>query len=67
MGVVWGDGKASNVVVDEKDDAWLTDFGGYTEGWVDKELADTVEGDEQAVKKIIEFLNIGEGDFREAS
>ncbi|KAI1495513.1 hypothetical protein F5X99DRAFT_415056 [Biscogniauxia marginata] len=54
VGVVWGDGKASNVIIDEKDDAWLIDFGGsYTEGW----------GDEQAVKKLIKFMNIEEADF----
>src|SRR5262249_17783499 len=40
VGVIWGDGKGSNVIVDEKDNAWLIDFGGgFTEGWVDKELA----------------------------
>ncbi|KAJ2905282.1 hypothetical protein MKZ38_005795 [Zalerion maritima] len=33
MGVIWGDGKTSNVIVDEEDDAWLIDFaGGFTEG-----------------------------------
>jgi len=47
MGVIWGDGKTSNVIVAEADDAWLIDFaGGFAQGWVDKELADTVEGDE---------------------
>jgi tRNA A-37 threonylcarbamoyl transferase component Bud32 len=62
MGVIWGDGKTSNIIVDEEDDAWLIDFaGGFTQGWVDEELADTVEGDEQAVRKIIEFLSVKEG------
>ncbi|KAI1453896.1 hypothetical protein F4805DRAFT_352899 [Annulohypoxylon moriforme] len=61
VGVIWGDGKASNVIIDEEDSAWLIDFGGgFTEGWVSKELADTAEGDEQAVK-IMEFLNVEKG------
>jgi tRNA A-37 threonylcarbamoyl transferase component Bud32 len=40
IGVVWGDVKAENVLINsETDDAWLIDFGGsFTEGWVDVEL-----------------------------
>ncbi|KAK4162979.1 hypothetical protein QBC43DRAFT_264850 [Cladorrhinum sp. PSN259] len=57
IGVVWGDGKASNIVVDNEDEIWLIDFGGgWTDGWVDEALAGTVDGDEQAVEKITEFL-----------
>ncbi|KAF6516162.1 hypothetical protein HZS61_004903 [Fusarium oxysporum f. sp. conglutinans] len=56
-GIVWGDAKPGNVLVDQKNDAWLIDFGGgYTNGWVPKELSGTVEGDLQALKKINEFL-----------
>ena len=41
FGVVWGDGKASNVIIGNDDDAWLIDFGGgWTGGWVDKEVAE---------------------------
>lgn len=61
LGVVWGDGKASNVVVDQENDIWLIDFaGGWTEGWVDEELADSVDGDNQAVKNISRFLGMVE-------
>ncbi|KID94665.1 Protein kinase-like domain protein, partial [Metarhizium majus ARSEF 297] len=59
IGVVWGDGKASNVIVDKYDDVWLIDLGGgWSRGWVDEELADTEEGDDQAVARIVKFLDL---------
>jgi hypothetical protein len=60
IGVVWGDGKPANVLIHQKtDDAWLIDFGGsWTDGWVDRELRETREGDEQAVKRILDFLQV---------
>jgi serine/threonine-protein kinase RIO1 len=60
IGVVWGDGKPANVLIHKStDDAWLIDFGGsWTDGWVDKELRETREGDEQAVKRILDFLQV---------
>lgn len=66
IGVIWGDGKASNVIIDDEDIAWLIDFGGgFTEGWVPEELAGTVEGDEEAVKKIADFLGVRYEDSQE--
>ncbi|RSL88714.1 hypothetical protein CEP52_015122 [Fusarium oligoseptatum] len=57
QGLVWGDAKPYNVVIDEKDDAWLIDFGGgFTAGWVDSQLVETIEGDEKALDRIAEFL-----------
>lgn len=58
--VVWGDGKPHNVLIHrDTDDAWLIDFGGsWTDGWVDAELMETVEGDEQAVRRILHFLAV---------
>jgi hypothetical protein len=50
IGLVWGDGKQDNVIVDEDDQIWLIDLGGgWTEGWVKAELADMAEGDHQAL------------------
>ena len=59
IGIIWGDGKPGNVLIDEDDGAWIIDFGGgWTKGWVKPELAETVEGDLQALKNIIEFLEV---------
>lgn len=36
-GIVWGDAKAANILIDGHDDAWIIDFGGgYTHGCVEK-------------------------------
>lgn len=57
-GLVWGDAKAGNILIDKSDNAWIVDFGGgYTRGWVDKEKAGTVEGDLQALEKIMDLLS----------
>ncbi|PMB67050.1 hypothetical protein BM221_006712 [Beauveria bassiana] len=46
IGFIWGDGKPSNIIVNENDDIELIDFaGGSSLGWVDEPLAETVEGD----------------------
>jgi hypothetical protein len=59
MGLVWGDGKPGNVIIDDGDNAWLIDLaGGWTDGWVDDEVADTAEGDEQAGRNIFKFLDV---------
>ena len=56
-GIVWGDAKADNALVDENDDLWMIDFGGsYTDGWVEPELCETVEGDDQGLQKIVSAL-----------
>ena len=56
-GAVWGDAKPDNVLIDTQYDAYLIDFGGgYTRGWVDKELSNTAEGDLQGLQRISEFL-----------
>ncbi|USP77536.1 uncharacterized protein yc1106_04810 [Curvularia clavata] len=52
-GIVWGDAKADNFMVDADSELWIIDFGGsYTEGWVDPEISETVEGDDMGLEKI---------------
>lgn len=65
--IIWGDAKASNVLIDRKDErAWLIDFGGsYTEGWIEPELRESKEGDLQGLKKIVDFLEHGASDLVE--
>lgn len=59
-GIIWGDAKASNILVDMAGDAWVTDFGGgHTEGWVDRDKAGTIEGDLQGLRAIINFIDTG--------
>lgn len=62
-GIVWGDAKPDNILIDVHGDAWLIDFGGgRTEGWVDSDKAGTVDGDLQALERILMFIASG-GDF----
>lgn len=56
-GVVWGDVKPGNVLVTGEGDACIVDFGGsYTQGWVDEDKRETVEGDWQGVQRIDDWL-----------
>ncbi|KAH7064281.1 hypothetical protein BKA63DRAFT_170242 [Paraphoma chrysanthemicola] len=56
-GIIWGDAKADNFMVDEDNELWIIDFGGsYTEGWVDPELSETKEGDHMGLEKVIKAL-----------
>lgn len=56
-GIIWGDAKGDNFVVDSSDELWIIDFGGsYTEGWVDPEIAETKEGDNMGVEKVVNAL-----------
>ncbi|KAL1862670.1 hypothetical protein Daus18300_008468 [Diaporthe australafricana] len=56
-GIIWGDAKADNFIVDAEENLWIIDFGGsYTEGWVDPEIAETENGDNMGVDKIVNAL-----------
>ncbi|KAL1582135.1 hypothetical protein WHR41_09279 [Cladosporium halotolerans] len=53
-GIVWGDAKADNVLIDGENNAWIIDFGGgYTRGWVDEKLANSIDGDQQGLSRIV--------------
>lgn len=59
IGLVWGDGKLENVIIDKDDQAWLIDLtGDWTRGWVDADVAGTVEGDDQALQNLRKFLGV---------
>ena len=61
-GIIWGDVKADNVLIDQDDHAWVIDFGGgYTEGCVDKDKMETVAGDLQGLSSIKARLKLGQG------
>ncbi|RYP42803.1 hypothetical protein DL768_010217 [Monosporascus sp. mg162] len=56
-GVVRGDVRAENVLIDQDDNARITDFGGgSTQVWVDEQMVGTVEGDLAGMVKLREFI-----------
>lgn len=58
-GIVWGDSKADNILIDKANEAWMIDFGGsYTYGWVDKDKVNTIEGDLQGLQRFKEHLQV---------
>ncbi|CAM1509746.1 Fc.00g000810.m01.CDS01 [Cosmosporella sp. VM-42] len=59
-GIIWGDGKADNVLIHpDSDEPGLIDFGGgTTPGWVDEHLPGSIDGDNQAVRRIFEFPEV---------
>lgn len=61
-GIIWGDAKPENILIDKNNDLRIVDFeGGYTEGWVDQDKAGSLEGDEQALCRICQYLETNNG------
>ncbi|RVD90449.1 uncharacterized protein DFL_001414 [Arthrobotrys flagrans] len=59
IGVFWGDGKPSNIIIDDHNDLWLIDFGGgWTEGWTEEGSVGTLAGDKQVLEKILNYLEV---------
>ena len=57
MDYVWGDAKSDNILIRENGDIVLIDFGdGATANWVDQENYESVKGDLEACKRIINFI-----------
>ena len=60
MGIVWGDVKPDNVLVDKDDNAYIIDFGGgYTEGWVERDNHETLKGDLSGMEKLEKYMFSG--------
>ncbi len=56
-GIIWGDVKPDNVLIDSEENTWLIDFGGgFNSTYVDEDVIETVEGDLQGVSRIMQAL-----------
>ena len=57
LGIVWGDVKSDNVLIDVEDNAIVIDLeGGTTRGWVEHDVGGTIEGDMQGLGKLLRFI-----------
>lgn len=58
LGIVWGDAKPDNVLIDTEDNVVIIDLeGGTTRGWVDHDVGGSVEGDLQGLERLINFIH----------
>lgn len=59
--IIWGDAKPDNILVGTDNNLRIIDFGGgHTCGWVDEDKAESIEGDKQALSRMVKFLMVGE-------
>ncbi|KAF4990441.1 hypothetical protein FDECE_14382 [Fusarium decemcellulare] len=59
-GIIWGDAKPDNIIIDTDRNAWIVDFGGgHTQGWVDRANMGTTKGDLEGLENILEFISTG--------
>ncbi|KAF3214508.1 hypothetical protein TWF192_006092 [Orbilia oligospora] len=59
IGVFWGGGKPSNIIIDDNNDLWLIDFGdGWTNGWTEEMSVGTLASDKQVLEKILKYLEV---------
>ena len=67
-GIIWGDVKPGNILIDGEKDAWLVDFGGgFNSAYVDEDVIETVEGDLQGMSRITSLaLSKHQNDWRDA-
>ncbi len=66
LGVIWGDVKAENVLIDTDDNAIIIDLeGGTTRGWVDSHVEGTVAGDLQGLARLVDFVMNDESPLRQ--
>lgn len=57
-GFIWGDVSPNNMIIDEDENVWITDFGGgYTHGWIEPEDMETMKGDLEGLKMLKEYLS----------
>lgn len=61
LGIVWGDVKADNVIINEDEDAVVIDFGGgYTPDYIKPELQQTVQGDLLGLDHMRAVMGVGQ-------
>ncbi|KAF2831512.1 hypothetical protein CC86DRAFT_378338 [Ophiobolus disseminans] len=61
--IVWGNVNPDNILIDEKGGAWVTDFsGGRVEGWVNRHIEGTLEGDLQGLGNVETMLGVESGE-----
>ena len=51
-GVIRGNAKTENVLVDTDDNAWIVDGGESTRDWVGRDRMETIEGDQEGLSRI---------------